>query len=106
MYERRRLPQINISAIPVAGVGGLGLVAVVGIVAVAIIEVRIFLMAAFVVGCLMALALILARRDSGAGTWSGPSAHVFFENQRLVPLALAERRPGTTPKLRLATLPF
>ena len=103
MHERRRLPQINISSIPVAGIGGLGLVAVVGIIAVAIIEVRIFLAISFVVGCLMALVLILARRESGAGTWSGPSAHVFFEHQRLGPNGSAKRSPEPNPELRFAT---
>ena len=80
MYERPRLPRINISAIPVAGVGGLGLMAVVGLMAVAIMEVRIFMILAFIAGSILGAALIFARRETGGGTWNGPAAHVFFSH--------------------------
>jgi len=102
MHERRQFPKINISAIPVAGVGGLGLMAVVGIMAVALMEVRVFLIAAFVAGSVLGLVLIMARRGGGAGTWSGPSAHVFFENE--VPTGSRGRRSLQPPhrELRLA----
>ena len=61
MAKETRRPEINISAIPVAGVGGAGLVVVAVSMAAVFPEVRWLLFSSLVGGIALAVALILAR---------------------------------------------
>lgn len=58
--------QINISAIPVAGIGGLGMVALAAIIAVAFPLARWLLVGGIVSGVAIAAVLILVRRGRHA----------------------------------------
>jgi hypothetical protein len=102
MFEPRRFPKINISAIPVSGVGGLGLLAVVGIAAVVIMEVRIFLMLAFVTGSLLGLAMIAIRRAATPGS-GGPTPHVFEDEARVTWMRRQEEQRPDVRQLRFVT---
>ena len=55
-------PQINISSIKVAGVGGLGMVALVGVIAYALPEVRAFVLVSCAGGVIGGTGLIAYRR--------------------------------------------
>jgi hypothetical protein len=83
MGEPTRFPRINISAIPVQGVG------VVVIVAIVVFEVRVFLLAACVCGALLGLGMILARRESGISRPGGPPEQPLGVGTRY----LVERQP-------------
>ena len=61
MVERTRRPEINISAIPVEGIGGAGLVVVALSMAAVFPEVRWLLLSSFVSG-VVAVSLVLLRR--------------------------------------------
>lgn len=68
---------INSARIPVAGIGGLGMVAMAVVVALNVPSIRASMMAGLTLGLLFALALILLRRHSGSMPSSGrhPGAH-------------------------------
>jgi hypothetical protein len=86
--------QINMSSIPVAGVGGLGLVAVALVMAFVFPEARWLLAAGLIGGAALAIVLVLARshRDSRGGS-SDP--HVLFRPEVTQRVALP--RPDRTP---------
>jgi hypothetical protein len=77
MKEDRSV-QINISGIPVAGVGGLGLVAMATIVSIAMPAARVVMLSGVVGGCLVALALVLARRHFKSDAPSGDDPTILF----------------------------
>ena len=62
MAEERRTAEINISDIPVAGVGGLGLIAIAVVMAYTLPETWVPLGAGIAGGVLIAVAVILARQ--------------------------------------------
>jgi len=62
MEEPPRRPEISISAIPVAGIGGAGLVVVAVSMAVVFPEARWLLTGGLVGGVILAVALVLLRR--------------------------------------------
>jgi len=78
MTQEDRRVQINISAIHVAGVGGLGLVAMAGVVATFLPAVRWSMIAGLSGGVLLALALVLARRGRKAPGPSGDDPKILF----------------------------
>ena len=62
MAEDNRPPQINMSSIKVAGVGGLGMVAMAFLMAFALPEVRVFALVSGTAGAITGAALIGYRR--------------------------------------------
>jgi hypothetical protein len=65
-------PQINSSAIPVAGIGGLGMLAFAGVIAYAFPEARWLLALGLAAGTIFASALVvLHRRRSGRSSFLG-----------------------------------
>jgi hypothetical protein len=62
MAEQRRFVEINISDIPVAGIGGFGLVAIAAIMAYVLPQTWLPLAVGAVGGALLGVAVILARR--------------------------------------------
>ena len=77
MSDSRPL-QINMSAISVAGVGGLGMVAMVGIMAAAFQPARWLLAAGIAGGATIAIALIAKRRHRRIGGPRGDLPLVLF----------------------------
>jgi hypothetical protein len=71
-------PQINMSRIKVSGIGGLGMLGMAVVMAVALPEVRVFVVLSLIVGTLTGLALI--RYRSTRGPW-GPDdrEHPLFD---------------------------
>jgi hypothetical protein len=67
---------INMAHIRVAGVGGLGLMAMAVLVAVFLPTIRVSLIVAAAAGVLLAVGLILWRRRSGPLPSSGPPNHL------------------------------
>ena len=67
MDDRSERPSINMSAIPVAGIGGLGMLALVVIMAIAFPAARWLLFGGLAGGSLVALALVLGRRKHRLG---------------------------------------
>src|SRR5262245_27071996 len=67
MGDKWERPRINMSAIPVAGIGGLGMVGLVAIMAMAFPAARWLLFGGLVGGQLLALALVLLRRNRRVG---------------------------------------
>ncbi len=65
MTQPERDVQINISAIPVAGVGGLGLVAIAILVSVIMPAAGWLMVSGVAGGCLLGTVLVLARRRAG-----------------------------------------
>lgn len=81
-------PQINMSRIKIGGSGGLGMLAMAGLMAVALPEVRIFIALSLVVGVLTGIALIKYRSVHAGGPWdSDDREHPLFDGR-------AERVPG------------
>lgn len=68
----REIAAINMSRIPVAGLGGLGMVAAAGVTAYALPAARAFTAVAILGGFLLALLLIVFRRSRGVMGPSGP----------------------------------
>ena len=62
MSEQPRHARINISAIPVAGIGGLGMIAIAAVIAITMPLVRWVVLSGAVAGTLLGGALILFRR--------------------------------------------
>jgi hypothetical protein len=69
-------PQINMSSIQVAGVGGLGMVAVAAVMAYVLPELRLFVFAALGGGVIAAVALIASRRWNKSQPTSHPTLMV------------------------------
>jgi len=83
MTEHDRPVAINISGIPVAGIGGLGLVAMAVLVSVVMPEARWTMAAGIAGGVMLAVALVLARRYFVTRGPSGDDPRILF---RAVPL--------------------
>jgi hypothetical protein len=91
---------INMSSIPVAGVGGLGMMAVAGIMAYVLPEARAFAIAGLAGGLVVGCALIAYRRLSTSEPGSGATLMVDSSAE---PAATARRRRADS-ELRLAPL--
>ena len=87
MAQDERQVSINISSIPVAGIGGLGLVAMATVVSIFFPAIGWMMAAGLASGILLGLALVALRRqstDAGAG---GDDTKVLF-------VALRDERPN------------
>src|SRR4051812_19864024 len=96
MTQPDRRVEINISGVPVAGVGGLGLVAMAVLVSVYMPAAWWTMVTGLIGGVVLAAILIIARRGLSAGG-SGPSdATTLF---RAVPAEAphGKRKPDTEP---------
>ena len=78
MTQPERDVQINISAIPVAGVGGLGLVAMAVLVSVVMPAAGWLMVSGVVGGCLLGALLVLARRRADKREPGGRAPSVLF----------------------------
>lgn len=63
-----RYPQINMSEIPVAGIGGIGMLVIAAVIAVVFPEARLVVVSGAVAGTVLALGWILRRRRRRAQT--------------------------------------
>lgn len=72
MDDRDPIVQINMSAIPVAGIGGVGMLALAAIIAAVFIEARWLLLSGFAGGVLFAVLLVGYRRSHRPP----PSTHI------------------------------
>jgi hypothetical protein len=86
MTQPERDVEINISRIPVAGVGGLGLVAMAVLVSVVMPAAGWLMVSGVVGGCLLGALLVLARRRADTREPGGRAPSVLFVE------APAERR--------------
>jgi hypothetical protein len=84
MDNRSERPSINMSAIPVAGIGGLGMLALVVIMAIAFPAARWLLFGGLAGGLLVALALVLARRNHRLGAPRGDLPTSLFSSSLTV----------------------
>jgi len=101
-------PTINMANIKVEGVGGLGLVAAVLVVAATDPRIRLAILSAAVLGSGLALALIALRRDTGAmpSSTDGPDSSLLGLDPRRRSLrADPPLRGQDAGGHRLATLP-
>jgi hypothetical protein len=78
MTQRERDVEINISAIPVAGVGGLGLVAIAVLVAVVMPAAGWLMVTGVTGGCLLGAVLVLVRRLADGREPGGRAPSVLF----------------------------
>jgi hypothetical protein len=78
MTEQERDVEINISAIPVAGVGGLGLVAIAVLVAVVMPAAGWLMVTGVAGGGLLGIGLVLARRAADKREPGGRAPAVLF----------------------------
>jgi len=85
MSQDDRRVEINISGIPVAGVGGLGLVAMAVWVSVVMPELRGTLVAGLSGGALLAIVLVLVRRHLKTPGPSGDDPKILFRDQPAQP---------------------
>jgi hypothetical protein len=95
MSSDKRPVEINMSRIPVGGVGGLGLVAMSVWVSVVMPELRGTLVAGLSGGALVALVLVLARRHLKARGPSGDYPKILFRDQ---PAQTAQAASVTPPQ--------
>lgn len=91
---------INMSSIPVAGIGGLGMVAAVGVLAYALPEARALIIVGAVGGFLVACGLIAYRRFSASPSGSAP---ILMVGSAVESTNRAD--PPTDAELRLSPLP-
>lgn len=92
---------INIARIRVAGVGGLGLVAMAAVVSWAVPGIGVPVMVGLVLGTILALALILRRRLAGPMPSSGRRAGANTMLSIDGPPEAEEERPGQSPPPQL-----
>jgi len=78
MTQPERSVQINISGIPVAGVGGLGLVAMAVVVSFFMPAARWTMIAGVLGGCVLAAVLVIVRRRLDKREPGAPSPSVLF----------------------------
>ena len=78
MPREERTVEINISGIPVAGVGGLGLVAIAVLVSVLMPAATWLMASGLAGGCLLAIVLVLARRRADHREPGGRAPAVLF----------------------------
>lgn len=98
MTQSGRDVQINISGIPVAGVGGLGLVAMAVLVSIVMPAAWWLMVAGVTGGCVLGAVLVVARRHSKPQGPSGDDPAVLF---RAVPSESS--RPRTADRELLLT---
>jgi hypothetical protein len=79
MSEDKRRPEINMSAIPVAGIGGLGLLAMAVVVAWVLPAGRLLLAASAIGGAAIGLAIVFIRRFRPDAGPSGDHPQVLFQ---------------------------
>ena len=91
-------PEINMSSIKVAGVGGLGMIAVIAVMAYALPEVRWFVLASLAGGALIGLAFVAYRTLRGAEPPHGPTLMVSQPEE-----PAAEEPAKRQPNVKLAT---
>jgi sugar phosphate permease len=101
MAQDERPVAINISAIPVAGIGGLGLVAMAGVVAVFFPAIGWMMAAAVTGGVLLGVALVVLRRIRRQPGPSGDDPRILFAAGPTAP-----EKPSRAPHLeaRYSTL--
>ena len=80
MPEPDRPVQINISGIPVAGVGGLGLVAMAVLVSIVMPAAWWLMVAGMTGGCVLGALLVVARRHSRPHGPSGDDPAILFRS--------------------------
>lgn len=78
MIHRGPIVQVNSSSIPVAGLGGIGLLAVAAVMAVVFPEAQFMMLAGSAGGLLLALFWIAVRRGGSHSRPSGDSPAVLF----------------------------
>jgi hypothetical protein len=78
MTQPERNVQINISGIPVAGVGGLGLVAMAVLVSVVMPAARWTMVAGLIGGALLAVLLVIVRRHADKRDPAGRAPAILF----------------------------
>ena len=93
MNQDNRRVEINMSGIPVAGIGGLGLVAMAVLVSVVMPEARGTMLAGVAGGIVLAVILVIARRHIKTKGPSGTDPRILF---RAVPPDDTE--PTTRPE--------
>lgn len=92
---------INVARIRVAGVGGLGLVAMAAVVSWAVPGIGVPVLVGLVLGTVLALALILRRRISGPMPSSGRRAGANTTLSIDGPPDAEDERPGQSPPPQL-----
>lgn len=106
MVERNQPMLINSSKIPVDGIGGLGMVALAGVMALAFPEARLILGGGFVCGIALAAAMIAMRRRTRSDGAGGGSSILFGESVVPAPRPDGDGQapgvPPVTPKIRSA----
>jgi hypothetical protein len=106
MDGRSERASINMSAIPIAGIGGLGMLALVVIMAIAFPAARWLLFGGLVGGVLVALALVFARRNHRLGAPRGDLPASLFSSSLTVDETSSARDEGRSvapDQHRLAT---
>ena len=78
MTDKGRPVEINISGIPVAGVGGLGLVAIAALMTYQMPQTWLFVAAGVIGGVLLGAVLTLARRGRTPSGPSGSDPRILF----------------------------
>lgn len=96
MGQDNRRVEINISGIPVAGIGGLGLVAMAVLVSVMMPAARGTMLAGLAGGVVLAVLLVLARRHIKTKGPSGDDPAVLF--RALPPEAGSRANAGHEPR--------
>jgi hypothetical protein len=100
-------PSINVSAIPIAGTGGLGMLALVVIMAIAFPVARWVLIGGLVGGVLQAFTLLFVRRNRQLGAPRDDLPISLFSSQAALneepPAANAERNSVSLERQRFAT---
>jgi hypothetical protein len=76
--SKDRLVQINMSGIPIAGVGGLGMVAVAIVMAYVLPEAWLFIAFGAIGGVALAIGLLMLRRYTGSHKSGPDDTHVLF----------------------------
>lgn len=94
MIQKGPIVQVNSSTIPVAGLGGVGLLAVAAVIAVVFPEARFILLAGGAGGLPLALFWIAARRRGRHSRPSGDSPAVLFRTDaELTPVRPSGKNP-------------
>jgi len=96
MSDDNRRPEINMSAISVAGIGGLGLVAMAAVIAWVMPGGRLLLALGAAGGAIIALAIVLFRRSGRQAGPSGDRPQVLFQAESPEPGTSGRER--TTPQ--------
>jgi hypothetical protein len=104
MVDNSERPSINISAVPVAGIGGLGMVGLVVIMAMAFPVARWLLLGGLGGGALIATGLVLSRRHHRIGGSDGDHPIGLFSSvESAAPPATARHdTPSLSEEHRLA----